>query len=114
MVAHTGKIDKTIEAVKATDIALSELINLAKETNSYLVITADHGNAEELINQKTGKVDTEHSSSLVPLIIYHHSDNQFKLTPGKLGDVAPTIINLLDIEKPIEMTGHNLISVIPD
>lgn len=110
MVAHTGKIDKTIEAVKAADLALGELINLAKETNSYLLITADHGNAEELINHDTGNVDTEHSGSLVPLIIYHPTDNQFKLIQGKLGDVAPTILKLLDIEKPVEMTGNNLIT----
>lgn len=110
MVAHTGKIDKTIEAIKATDVALGELVNLAKKTESYLVITADHGNAEEIINQQTGKVDTEHSGSLVPLIIYHPSDNQFKLAPGKLGDVAPTILKLLEIEKPVEMTGINLIT----
>lgn len=109
MVAHTGKIDKTIEAIKAADLALGELINLAKETNSYLLITADHGNAEELINHDTGNIDTEHSASLVPLIIYHPTDNQFKLIPGKLGDVAPTILKLLDIEKPVEMTGNCLI-----
>ena len=110
MVAHTGKIEKTIEAIKAADLALSELINLAKETISYLVITADHGNAEELINHDTGNIDTEHSASPVPLIIYHPADNQFKLNPGKLGDVAPTILKLLNIEKPVEMTGNNLIS----
>lgn len=110
MVAHTGKIDKTIEAIKAADSALAELVNLAKATNAYLFITADHGNAEELTNQKTGKTDTEHSASLVPLIIYHQSDNGFKLTSGKLGDIAPTILNILEINKPIEMTGQNLIS----
>lgn len=110
MVAHTGKIEQTIEALKAADLALGELINLAKETDSYLVITADHGNAEELINRNTGNIDTEHSGSPVPLIIYHPTDNQFKMSPGKLGDVAPTILNLLNIEKPVEMTGNNLIS----
>jgi 2,3-bisphosphoglycerate-independent phosphoglycerate mutase len=111
MVAHTGKIEKTIEAIKAADLALGELINLAKETDSYLVITADHGNAEELINNETGNIDTEHSGSLVPLIIFHPTDNQFKLVPGKLGDVAPTILKLLEIEKPVEMTGTSLIVI---
>ncbi len=109
MVAHTGKIDKTIEAIKAADSALAQLTDLAKETNSYLVITADHGNAEELINHQSGKVDTEHSNSPVPLIIYHPTDNQFKLVKGKLGDIAPTILNLLEVEKPIEMSGNNLV-----
>jgi len=109
MVAHTGKIDKAIEAILASDTALGKLVNLSKETGSYLIITADHGNAEELLNLKTGQVDTEHSTNPVPLIIFHPQDNQFKLANGKLGDIAPTILNLLEIAPPQEMTGNNLI-----
>lgn len=109
MVAHTGKINETIQAIKASDDALAELIALAKETNSYLIVTADHGNAEGLINLKTGEVDTQHSSMPVPFIIYHPSDTNFKLQPGKLGDIAPTILNLLEIPVPVEMNGKNLI-----
>ncbi len=109
MVAHTGKIDKSIEAIKASDNALNKLANLSKDTGAYLVITADHGNAEELLDLNTGQVNTEHSTSPVPLIIYHPSDFQFKLAGGKLGDIAPTILNLLDIPQPQEMTGNNLI-----
>ena len=109
MVAHTGKIDKTIEAILAVDNALAEIVNLAKETDTYLFITADHGNAEELINLKSGKTDTEHSTFPVPLIIYHSEDSQFKLDQGKLGDIAPTILDILEIEKPAEMSGQNLI-----
>jgi 2,3-bisphosphoglycerate-independent phosphoglycerate mutase len=109
MVAHTGKIDKTIEAIKASDDALGNLVNLAKETGSYLLVTADHGNAEGLIDIKTGKVDTQHSSQPVPLIIYHPTDTKFKLQPGKLGDIAPTILNILNIPIPSEMNGKDLI-----
>lgn len=109
MVAHTGKIDKTIEAIKAADDALGNLVNLAKETGSYLIITADHGNAEGLVDAKTGKVDTQHSSQPVPLIIFHQTDTRFKLQPGKLGDIAPTVLNLLEIPKPAEMNGKDLI-----
>ncbi|KKS66805.1 MAG: 2,3-bisphosphoglycerate-independent phosphoglycerate mutase [Candidatus Collierbacteria bacterium GW2011_GWA1_42_60] len=109
MVAHTGKIDKTVEAIKAADDAIGNLVNLAKETNSYLLITADHGNAEELLNPKTGKVNTQHSNFPVPFIIYHPTDNKFKLQPGKLGDVAPTILSLLDLPIPAEMNGKDLI-----
>lgn len=108
MVAHTGKIDKTIEAIRIADEALLELVNLAKKTQSYLFITADHGNAEELTNTASGKIDTEHSTSPVPFIVYHPQDTSFKLSDGKLGDVAPTILHLLNIEKPIEMSGNNL------
>jgi 2,3-bisphosphoglycerate-independent phosphoglycerate mutase len=109
MVAHTGKIDKTVEAIKAADDALGNLVNLAKEMGSYLLITADHGNAEGLINTNTGKTDTQHSSQPVPLIIYHPTDSRFKLQPGKLADLAPTILNLLEIPKPVEMNGKDLI-----
>lgn len=109
MVAHTGQLDKTILAIQSADSALSKLVELANQTNSYLVITADHGNAEELINQETGNLDTEHSASKVPLIIYHPTDNGFKLLSGKLGDVAPTILHLLDLDHPSEMTGNILV-----
>lgn len=109
MVAHTGKIDKTIEAIKASDDALANLVNLAKDTNSYLIITADHGNAEELTDSTTGKINTEHSKNPVPFIIFHATDNKFQLQPGKLGDIAPTILNLLGISVPSEMNGKDLI-----
>src|SRR5258706_5640727 len=79
MVAHTGKIDKTIEAIHAADNALAKLVSLAKQTDSFLLITADHGNAEELIDLETGNVNTEHSTLPGPLIGYHPSDYHFHL-----------------------------------
>lgn len=109
MVAHTGKIKETEEAILAADNAMTELVTLAKKTNSYLLITADHGNAEELVDLETGEVNTEHSTQPVPFIIFHETDFQFKLMAGKLGDIAPTILNLLEIQKPEVMTGLNLI-----
>lgn len=109
MVAHTGKLDKTIEAIKAADDALRSLVELAKQTGSYLFITADHGNAEGLIDLQTGGVDTEHSNLPVPLIIFHNDDRHFTLQPGKLGDIAPTILSILEIPQPVEMNGKNLI-----
>lgn len=109
MVAHTGMIDKAIEAVKAADDALNSLVNLAKETESYLLITADHGNAEEMINLESNGINTEHSKFPVPFVVYHPADYHFELQPGKLGDVAPTILNLFDLPQPSEMNGKNLI-----
>lgn len=109
MVAHTGKIDKTIEAIKAADDGITKLVNLAKEMNSYLLITADHGNAEGLLNLQTGEVDTEHSNLPVPFIIYQNDDRHFTLQPGKLGDIAPTVLDLLGLPVPPEMNGKNLI-----
>jgi 2,3-bisphosphoglycerate-independent phosphoglycerate mutase len=109
MVAHTGKINETIEAIKAADEGLTKLVNLAKEKDAYLLITADHGNSEELIDLKTGGVDTQHSINPVPFIIFHSTDHQFLLQPGKLGDIAPTILNLLGLTTPPEMNGKDLL-----
>ncbi|HSV94626.1 MAG TPA: 2,3-bisphosphoglycerate-independent phosphoglycerate mutase [Spirochaetia bacterium] len=109
IIAHTSVVDKTIEAIKVTDNALGNLVNLAKDTNSYLIITAYHGNTEEVINKKLGKIDTQ-SKIHVPLIIYHPHDTSFKLSPGKLGDLGPTILNLLKLPIPPEMTGNDLIT----
>lgn len=109
MVAHTGKIDKTVLAILASDDAMGNLITLAKELDYYLIITADHGNAEELVNTKTGKVDTQHSTLPVPFIIYYPTGTKLVLQPGKLADIAPTILNLLNIPIPPEMNGKDLI-----
>lgn len=108
MVAHTGKIDATIEAVNASDFALNNLVLLAKDTGSYLIVTADHGNAEELID-KNGSVDTKHSTNPVPIIIYHPHQTNFSLSSGVLADIAPTILYLLNLKAPPEMNGKNLI-----
>lgn len=108
MVAHTGLMSKTIEAVRVADQGLAALITLAKETDSYLLITADHGNAEELLSP-SGEIDTKHSLNPVPFIVYHQNDYHFQLQPGKLGDVAPTILNLLELPQPASMNGKNLI-----
>lgn len=109
MVAHTGKINKTIEAISASDDAIGKLTQLAKETNSYLIITADHGNAEELIDADSGKTNTEHSSQPVPFIIFHPTDTHFTLQPGKLADIAPTTLSLLGLSIPSEMNGKDLV-----
>lgn len=110
MVAHTGNTDKTVLAVKAADSGLAKLVELADQTDSYLLMTGDHGNAEELLNQTTGDMDTQHSLFPVPFIIYTKEPLLGKLENGVLADVAPTILNLLDIPKPPEMTGKNLYS----
>lgn len=110
MVGHTSKIEETKKAILTTDTALKNLMDLADKTDSYLMITADHGNAEELINIATGDPDTKHSANPVPFIIYNKNDKDFKLQNGVLADVAPTLLFLLEIQKPVEMTGHNLIT----
>jgi 2,3-bisphosphoglycerate-independent phosphoglycerate mutase len=110
MVAHTGNVDKTVLAVKAADTGLAALVELADKTDSYLLMTGDHGNAEELLNRTSGDMDTEHSLFPVPFILYSKEKLTGKLENGVLADIAPTILNLLGLPKPAEMTGKNLYS----
>ena len=111
MVGHTGNVKATVKACEAADLALSKIIPVILALNGIALITADHGNTEELINLQTGEVDTEHSTNPVPLIVV---GNQFhgkpqKLAPGVLADVAPTILKLLSIPIPSQMTGKSLL-----
>ena len=112
MVAHTGKIEPTIKACEAVDECLGGLIDFALSNQISLLVTADHGNAEELIDTKTGEVNTEHSDSLVPFIYVNKAwQGQAQQLPrGILGDVAPTILELLKLTKPKLMTGKSLIN----
>lgn len=111
MVGHTGNVKAAAKACEAVDLALSKIIPIIEALNGTALITADHGNTEELINLQTGEVDTEHSTNPVPLVII---SNQFKgkpqkLNPGVLADIAPTILKLLNIPKPDQMTGKSLL-----
>jgi len=106
MVGHTGVYDAIIKAVETTDECLSEVINVGKKNGYQFVIIADHGNADKVINLD-GSPHTSHTINPVPVIVI--SDDVKLLNDGKLADVAPTILDLLDIEKPSEMTGKSLI-----
>jgi len=110
MVAHSGNIEKTVLAIKAVDVGIKRLLELAEKTNSFLLLTADHGNAEELLDPITHLVNTEHSVFPVPFVVYHSRlSPNLKLNSGILADVAPTVLSLLNLEKPPEITGHNLV-----
>jgi len=123
MVGHTGDMDATIIALEYLDYALGELSQLVLSKNGVLLITADHGNAEEMFKMQTGAIDKEHSTNPVPFIIV---GKQFEgkrldqtdvsgtdlsiLNPqGILADVAPTILDIMQLKKPSEMTGRSLL-----
>lgn len=106
MVGHTGKFDKVVEAVKAVDENIKRLYEASIEKDFTMFITADHGNAEIMEDNK-GEIITAHTTSLVPFIITDKAITNIK--EGKLGDIAPTILKYMDIDKPEEMTGNNLI-----
>ncbi|MFH0856585.1 MAG: 2,3-bisphosphoglycerate-independent phosphoglycerate mutase, partial [bacterium] len=109
MIGHTGNLKAGIEAIEAADKAINELTNAVLKKKGIIIITADHGNIEEMINLKTGEIDTKHSTNPVPFILAGNNLKIKKLRDGILGDVAPTILELLDIEKPKEMEGESLI-----
>lgn len=114
MVGHSGKLDATIKAVNTIDIQLGRIFQAFPD--SYIIITADHGNAEGMVDPETGHLDTEHSVNPVPLIIAHPDLVLRKPLPDMnnpsaiLADIAPTILHLLKIDPPETMTGYNLLS----
>jgi 2,3-bisphosphoglycerate-independent phosphoglycerate mutase len=111
MVGHTGVLQAGIKACEVVDECLGKIVNYALNSNKVCVITADHGNVEEMIDSLTGAVETEHSSNPVPFIIVSRglsTSGQF-LKEGILADVAPTILSLMGISKPDMMTGRNLL-----
>jgi len=113
MVAHTGSLSATVKAVETIDECLKKIGKAILSAGGVMMITGDHGNAESMINQATGGVDTEHSVNPVPLIIvseiYQTRQNK-KLPAGILADVAPTALSLLGIPVPESMTGRNLLA----
>ena len=106
MVGHTGKLDAAIKAVETVDIAIGMIYKKVLEHNGVLLITADHGNAEKMIDYSDKKPFTAHTTNLVPLIV---TKEGLKLKDGRLCDLAPTMLDLMNIEKPEEMTGISLI-----
>ena len=108
MVGHTGSLSAAIKAVEAVDECVGKVITAIESQKANLIITADHGNAEQMIDYKTGEPHTAHTTNLVPLILISEREN-IKLREGKLADIAPTLLELMGLEKPKEMTGESLI-----
>jgi len=106
MVGHTGIFDASIKAVETVDEQLGRIYNKVKELNGTLIVTADHGNCEEMLDKEGNKL-TAHTTNLVPFIV---CNIEYKLTDGKLGDIAPTILKIMGLEVPKEMTGKVLIN----
>lgn len=109
MVGHTGDVAATKKAIQVVDTSVYRVVEEILGRGGQAVVVADHGNAEKMINQKTGEVDTEHSTSLVPCIFIRKDAKKIKAKKGKLCDVAPTLLAMMDIPKPKDMTGKSLI-----
>jgi len=109
MVGHSGKIEPTIKAVETVDTCLGEIEKAVRAKGGAMLITADHGNAEMMIDPATGGPHTAHTTNPVPFIVVSEKAQQFTLKPnGSLRDISPTILGMLGLAEPKEMTGQDL------
>jgi 2,3-bisphosphoglycerate-independent phosphoglycerate mutase len=109
MVGHSGKLEPTIKACEAVDAQLGRIFKAIKERNGNWLVTADHGNAELMVDPVTGGPHTAHTTNPVPMIYVSEDASRFRLRPdGSLRDISPTLLNLLELGLPKEMTGHDL------
>lgn len=107
MVGHTGIQDAAIKAIETIDECVGKVVQAVREKEGVILITADHGNSEQMIDYKTGEPHTAHTTNPVPLILVG-MDN-VTLKEGKLADLAPTMLDIMGLDKPEEMTGESLI-----
>ncbi len=110
MVGHTGILPAAITAIETVDECLGRLDEAVSKAGGALLITADHGNAETMIDQETGGPMTAHTTNPVPLILSGAGDDIVALRDGRLADVAPTLLHLVGLDRPEQMTGRSLIS----
>ena len=111
MVGHTGVEEAAIKAVEAVDQCVGRAVAAIKENGGVMLICADHGNSEQMVDEKTGEPHTAHTTNPVPVILVN-ADERFGLrTGGKLCDLVPTLIELMGMEKPAETTGESLLTV---
>jgi len=108
MVGHSGSIPATIKAVETVDTCLARVIKAGENAGTRLIVTADHGNAELMIDPETGGPHTAHTTNPVPFVVVDWEQEQRLRSGGALCDVAPTILSMLGLEQPPEMTGVNL------
>jgi 2,3-bisphosphoglycerate-independent phosphoglycerate mutase len=108
MVGHTGKLEAAVQAVEAVDRAIGEIVVALREAGGALLLTADHGNCETMIDDR-GHPHTAHTTSPVPLVYLNEADGGARLREGgSLADVAPTLLDIMGIEPPAAMTGRSL------
>jgi 2,3-bisphosphoglycerate-independent phosphoglycerate mutase len=109
MVGHTGNFEASVKAVEVIDECLGKVVDATLSKKGKIIITADHGNIEQLVDYDTGKLHTAHTTNLVPVILIDEEHQKCRLNQGTAIDVAPTVLRLLGLAQPAEMTGHSLI-----
>ena len=108
MVGHTGDLDAAIAACEAVDAGLDRVLNALEAAGGAMIVTADHGNCETMIDPETGGAHTAHTTNLVPVVVVGASDGA-TLRDGRLADLAPTVLDLMGLPQPDEMTGKSLL-----
>lgn len=109
MVGHSGNFQATTKAMEIVDQCLGQVHEVVKAKKGHFLVTADHGNAECKVNAETGEVLTEHTTNPVPFILASEKLRKVKLGDGMLADIAPTILDIMNVPKPVEMSGFSLI-----
>ncbi len=112
MVGHTGVFASAVKAVEVLDDCIQQIADAVLENNGHLLITADHGNVEQMQDYESGQVHTQHTTEPVPFIYIHANATPEKFSVrqgGKLSDVAPTLLALMQLKQPVEMTGQSLL-----
>ena len=109
MVGHTGVIPAAVKAVETVDACVGAAVEAVKSVDGVLFICADHGNAEQMINYETGEPHTAHTTNPVPFILYNYAPCKALRKGGCLADIAPTLLEIMELEQPEEMTGKSLI-----
>ncbi len=109
MIGHTGNIEAAIKGAEAVDAALRQILPVATKHGYDVIVTADHGNSDEMIDVETGNILTSHSLNPVPFLIVSPHVKKLRYGVGTLTDVAPTVLTLLGLDVPSEMTGRSLV-----
>ena len=109
MVGHTGIMPAALKAVAAVDDCLGKVMKAIKDSGGVLFVTADHGNVEKMIDETTGQPYTAHTVGKVQAVLYNAPAEVKGLKNGRLADVSPTLLDLLHIKQPQEMTGKSLL-----
>ena len=109
MVGHTGIMEAALKAVAAVDECLGKVEKAIKDVGGVMIVTADHGNAEKMVDEKTGQPYTAHTVGKVAAILVNDKSGVKGLKDGALCDIAPTMLELMELEQPKEMTGRSLL-----
>ena len=109
MVGHTGVLSAAIKAVETVDTCVGRVVDALLAVNGQMFICADHGNSDQMIDYETGQPFTAHTTNPVPFILVNYTDGVGLREGGKLADIAPTLLDMMGLPKPAEMTGTSLL-----